>query len=99
VLIYCVSGDIFFNDSSEANRLANINARLTQDRELNIAAKETAIAKDRAYIAYQNKLANDEKFEYRPVDPMNPLAGNWKFDKSGKTDPQYVPVPAGLFAG
>jgi hypothetical protein len=29
---------------------------------------------------------------------MNPLAGNWKFDKSGKTDPQYVPVPADLAA-
>jgi hypothetical protein len=85
-------------NEAEANRLANLSARLTQDRELNIAAKETAIAKDRAYIAYQNKLANDEKFEYRPVDPMNPLAGNWKFDKSGKTDPQYVPVPADLAA-
>jgi hypothetical protein len=82
----------------EANRLANLNARLTQDRELNIAAKETAIAKDRAYISYQNKLANDEKFEYKPVDPLNPLAGNWKFDKSGRTDPQYVPVPPEIAA-
>jgi hypothetical protein len=85
-------------NESEAMRLANLNARLTQDRELNIAAKETAIAKDRAYIAYQNKLANDEKFDYKPVDPMNPLAGNWKFDKSGRTDPQYIPVPADLAA-
>jgi hypothetical protein len=82
----------------EANRLANLNARLIQDRELTLEAKKTAIAKDRAYISYQNKLANDEKFEYKPVDPMNPLAGNWKFDKSGRTDPQYIPVPADLAA-
>jgi hypothetical protein len=82
----------------EAMRLANLNARLTEDRDLTIEAKKTAIAKDRAYIAYQNKLATDEKFEYKPVDPMNPLAGNWKFDKSGRTDPQYVPVPAELAA-
>jgi hypothetical protein len=82
----------------EANRLANLNARLVQDRELTLEAKKTAIAKDKAYISYQNKLANDEKFEYKPVDPLNPLAGNWKFDKSGKTDPQYVPVPADLAA-
>jgi hypothetical protein len=82
----------------EANRLANLNARLIQDRELTLEAKKTAIAKDRAYIAYQNKLANDEKFDYKPVDPMNPLAGNWKFDKSGRTDPQYIPVPADLAA-
>ena len=82
----------------EAMRLANLNARITEDRDLTIEAKKTAIAKDRAYISYQNKLANDEKFEYKPVDPSNPLAGNWKFDKSGKTDPQYVPVPAELAA-
>jgi len=80
----------------EANRLANLNARLTQDRELSLEAKKTAIEKDRAYIAYQNKLANDEKFEYKPVDPNNPLAGNWKFDKTGKTDPQYIPIPEAL---
>jgi hypothetical protein len=85
-------------NEAEANRLANLNARLTQDRELTLEAKKTAIAKDRAYISYQNKLASDEKFEYKPVDPSNPLAGNWKFDKSGKTDPQYVPVPAELAA-
>jgi hypothetical protein len=82
----------------EANRLANLNARLTEDRELKLEKARTDIAKDRAYIAYQNKLASDEKFEYKPVDPNNPLAGNWKFDKSGKTDPQYVPVPADLAA-
>jgi hypothetical protein len=58
----------------------------------------TDIAKDRAYINYQNKLANDAKFEYKPVDPLNPLAGNWKFDKSGRTDPQYIPVPAEIAA-
>jgi hypothetical protein len=86
------------NNEPEAMRLANLNARLTEDRELTLEAKKTAIAKDRAYIAYQNKLATDEKFEYKPVDPSNPLAGNWKFDKSGKTDPQYVPVPAELAA-
>jgi hypothetical protein len=80
----------------EANRLANLNARLVQDRELSLEAKKTAIEKDRAYIAYQNKLATDEKFEYKPVDPNNPLAGNWKFDKTGRTDPQYVPVPEAL---
>jgi hypothetical protein len=77
----------------EANRLANLNARLTQDRELAIEAKQTAIAKDKAYIAYQNKLASDEKFEYKAVDPTNPLSGHWKFDKTGKTEPQYIPVP------
>jgi hypothetical protein len=82
----------------EANRLANLNARLTEDRELKLEKARTDIAKDKAYIAYQNKLSNDEKFEYRPVDPLNPLAGNWKFDKSGRTDPQYVPVPADLAA-
>jgi hypothetical protein len=82
----------------EANRLANLNARLTEDRELKLEKARTDIAKDRAYIAYQNKLASDEKFEYKPVDPNNPLAGNWKFDKTGKTDPQYVPVPADLAA-
>jgi hypothetical protein len=85
-------------NEAEANRLANLNARLTEDRELTLEAKKTAIAKDRAYISYQNKLANDEKFEYKPVDPLNPLAGNWKFDKSGRTDPQYVPVPAEIAA-
>jgi hypothetical protein len=82
----------------EAMRLANLNARLTEDRELKLEKARTDIAKDRAYIAYQNKLASDEKFEYKPVDPMNPLAGNWKFDKSGRTDPQYIPVPAELAA-
>jgi hypothetical protein len=82
----------------EATRLANLNARLTEDRELKLEKARTDIAKDKAYIAYQNKLASDEKFEYKPVDPNNPLAGNWKFDKSGRTDPQYVPVPADLAA-
>jgi hypothetical protein len=82
----------------EANRLANLNARLVQDRELKLEKAKTDIAKDRAYINYQNKLANDEKFEYKPVDPLNPLAGNWKFDKSGRTDPQYVPVPPEIAA-
>jgi len=85
-------------NEAEANRLANLNARLTEDRELKLEKARTDIAKDKAYIAYQNKLAGDEKFEYRPVDPTNPLAGNWKFDKSGRTDPQYVPVPADLAA-
>jgi len=80
----------------EANRLANLNARLTQDRELSLEAKKVAIQKDRAYISYQNKLASDEKFEYKAVDPNNPLAGNWKFDKTGKTDPQYIPIPESL---
>jgi hypothetical protein len=82
----------------EANRLANLNARLTEDRELKLEKARTDIAKDRAYINYQNKLSNDAKFEYKPVDPLNPLAGNWKFDKSGRTDPQYVPVPAEIAA-
>jgi hypothetical protein len=80
----------------EANRLANLNARLVQDRELALEGRKVAIEKDRAYINYQNKLANDAKFEYKPVDPLNPLAGNWKFDKSGRTDPQYIPVPADI---
>jgi hypothetical protein len=82
----------------EAMRLANLNARLTEDRELKLEKARTDIAKDRAYINYQNKLANDAKFEYKPVDPLNPLAGNWKFDKSGRTDPQYVPVPPEIAA-
>jgi hypothetical protein len=82
----------------EAMRLANLNARLTEDREMKLEKARTDIAKDRAYINYQNKLANDAKFEYKPVDPLNPLAGNWKFDKSGRTDPQYVPVPAEIAA-
>ena len=82
----------------EANRLANLNARLTEDREMKLEKARTDIAKDRAYINYQNKLANDAKFEYKPVDPLNPLAGNWKFDKSGRTDPQYIPVPADIAA-
>lgn len=81
------------NNEPEATRLANLNARLTQDRELAIEAKQTAIAKDKAYIAYQNKLASDEKYEYKAVDPTNPLSGHWKFDKTGKTEPQYIPVP------
>jgi hypothetical protein len=83
-------------NEAEANRLANLNARLTEDRELKLEKAKTDIAKDRAYINYQNKLASDEKFEYKPVDPNNPLAGNWKFDKTGKTDPQYIPIPEAL---
>jgi hypothetical protein len=85
-------------NESEAMRLANMNARYTEDREMKLEKARTDIAKDRAYINYQNKLANDAKFEYKPVDPLNPLAGNWKFDKSGRTDPQYIPVPAEIAA-
>jgi hypothetical protein len=77
----------------EATRLANLNSRIIQDRELDLEIKQTAIAKDKAYIAYQTKLANDAKFEYKPVDPLNPLSGHWKFDKTGNKEPEYVPVP------
>lgn len=83
-------------NEAEANRLANLSARLTQDRELSLEGKKVEIQKGKAYISYQNKLANDDKFEYKAVDPTNPLAGNWKFDKSGKKDPEYVPVPEAL---
>jgi hypothetical protein len=83
-------------NEQEAMRLANLQTRINQDRELAIESKQTAIAKDKAYIAYQNKLASDSKFEYKAVDPTNPLAGHWKFDKSGNAEPQYVPVPKSI---
>jgi hypothetical protein len=75
----------------EANRLANLNARLIEDRDLKLEKARTDILKDKAYIAYQNSLAADQKFTYKPVDPLNPLAGDWKIDKSGKRE--YVPFP------
>lgn len=78
-------------NEAEANRLASINARLTEDRELDLEKKRTDIAKDKAYIQYQNSLAADKKFTYKPVDPNNPLAGDWRIDKNG--DREYVPFP------
>ncbi len=78
-------------DEAEAMRLANLSSRLQEDRELALEGKRTNILKDKAYIAYQNKLAADGKFTYKPVDPMNPLAGDWKIDQRGKRE--YVPFP------
>lgn len=75
----------------EAMRLANLKTRLDQDRELTLESKRTNILKDKAYIAYQNKLASDEKFTFKPVDPMNPLAGDWRIDQRGNRE--YVPFP------
>jgi hypothetical protein len=98
LLVGRITSALEAGNEPEANRLANLNARLTEDREMKLEKARTDIAKDRAYINYQNKLANDAKFEYKPVDPLNPLAGNWKFDKSGRTDPQYIPVPADIAA-
>lgn len=75
----------------EAMRLANLSTRLQEDRELTLEGKRVNILKDKAYIAYQNKLASDEKFTFKPVDPMNPLAGDWRIDQRGNRE--YVPFP------
>lgn len=47
----------------EAMRLANLKTRIDQDRELDVLAKETNIAKDKADIAYKLGLAEDGKYK------------------------------------
>jgi hypothetical protein len=79
-------------NEAEANRLANLNARLTEDRELKLEKAKTDIAKDKAYIAYQKSLSDQGKFSVQPVNKDNPLLGFLRINqRTGEVD--TVPLP------
>jgi hypothetical protein len=79
-------------NEAEANRLANLNARLTEDRELKLEKAKTDIAKDKAYIAYQKSLSDQGKFSVQPVNKDNPLLGFVRVNqRTGEVD--TVPLP------
>ena len=83
---------------AEAMRLANLKTRIDQDRELDIKAKETSIAKDRALIAqYQNQAASG-KYKFELVDKDFPEKGWMRWDLTKGTPPEYVPMPASLIS-
>ncbi len=76
----------------EAMRLANMNARLTEDRELKLEKAKTDILKDKAYIQYQRSLADQGKFSVQPVNKDNPLLGFVRVNqRTGEVD--TVPLP------
>ena len=68
----------------EANRLANLNARLTEDRELKLEKARTDIAKDKAYIGYQNRLGEQGRYKVERADPNRPELGWVRFDLTSK---------------
>jgi hypothetical protein len=81
----------------EANRLANLNARLTEDRDLKLEKARTDILKDKAYINYQKALSEQGKYTVTPIDPTNPLAGERRVNtKTGDID--YPPVDPAIIA-
>jgi chemotaxis protein histidine kinase CheA len=76
----------------EANRLANLNARLTEDRELKLEKARTDIAKDKAYIGYQKALAEQGKYSVDLLNKDNPLLGFKRVNsKTGEID--FIPLP------
>ena len=76
----------------EAMRLANLNARLTQDRDLVLEGKKVAIEKDRAYIGYQKALAEQGKYSVDLLNKDNPLLGFKRVNsKTGEID--FIPLP------
>jgi hypothetical protein len=81
----------------EAMRLANLNARLTEDRDLKLEKARTDILKDKAYINYQKALSEQGKYTVTPIDPTNPLAGERRVNtKTGDID--YPPVDPAIIA-
>jgi hypothetical protein len=79
----------------EANRLANLNARLVQDREFNLEKRKVDLAKDRAYINHQNTLAEQGKFRVQPYNPALPELGFIRInERTGDVD--YPPLPQNL---
>jgi chemotaxis protein histidine kinase CheA len=76
----------------EAMRLANLNARLTEDRELKLEKARTDIAKDKAYIGYQKALAEQGKYSVDLLNKDNPLLGFKRVNtKTGEID--FIPLP------
>jgi hypothetical protein len=79
-------------NEAEANRLANLNARLTEDRELKLEKARTDIAKDKAYIGYQKALAEQGKYSVDLLNKDNPLLGFKRVNtKTGEID--FIPLP------
>jgi hypothetical protein len=84
-------------NESEAMRLANMNARYTEDREMKLEKARTDILKDKAYINYQKALSEQGKYTVTPIDPTNPLAGERRVNtKTGDID--YPPVDPAIIA-
>jgi hypothetical protein len=82
-------------NEAEATRLANLNARLTEDREFNLEKRKVDLAKDRAYINYQNTLAEQGKFRVQPYNPALPELGFIRInERTGDVD--YPPLPQNL---
>lgn len=80
-------------NDAEVARLEGLQARITKDRELDIKAKETSIAKDNALIAqYQNQAASG-KYKFELVDKDFPEKGWMRWDLTKGTPPEHVPMP------
>jgi chemotaxis protein histidine kinase CheA len=80
------------NNEPEAMRLANLNARLTEDRDLKLEKARTDIAKDKAYIGYQKALAEQGKYSVDLLNKDNPLLGFKRVNsKTGEID--FIPLP------
>jgi hypothetical protein len=76
----------------EAMRLANLNARLTEDRDLKLEKARTDIAKDKAYIGYQKALAEQGRYSVDLLNKDNPLLGFKRVNtKTGEID--FIPLP------
>lgn len=82
-------------NEAEAMRLANLKTRLDQDRELTLEGKRVGILKDKAYINYQNSLAEGGKYSIQPVNKDDPTQGFYRVNqKTG--DITVVPLPKEL---
>jgi chemotaxis protein histidine kinase CheA len=79
-------------NEAEATRLANLNARLTEDRDLKLEKARTDIAKDKAYIGYQKALAEQGRYSVDLLNKDNPLLGFKRVNtKTGEID--FIPLP------
>ena len=86
-------------NEAEAMRLAEVKTRLDQNRELDIEAKQASIAKDKAYIGYQNALSQQGKYKVEPIDKDRPELGWLRIDLTSKNPSQTaerIPFPAAL---
>ena len=75
-------------NESEAMRLANMNARYTEDREMKLEKARTDILKDKAYINYQNRLSEQGRYKVERADPNRPELGWVRFDLTSKNPSQ-----------
>jgi hypothetical protein len=81
---------------SEVARLEGLQARITKDRDLDIKARETSIAKDNALISQYQAQAASGNYKFELVDKDRPELGWMRWDLRKGTAPEPVAVPPSI---